>query len=146
MRILIDADACPKEVKNICILLAVKYSIKLIMVIDNAHELKGNFEIIKVEKDKDSVDFKIISIAKKDDIIITQDYGLASMLIEKSAFIIHPSGFVFTKFNIETLLFQRHTNAKLRNNGKKTKGPKKRKVEDNIKFEKALKNCLEKMK
>jgi hypothetical protein len=144
MRIIIDADACPKGVKNICIELAKKHNYKLIMVIDNAHELKGDFEIIKVEKDKDSADFKIVSMTQTDDIIITQDYGLASMLLDKASFILHPSGFIFNKFNIETLLFQRHTNAKLRNKGKKTKGPKKRKVEDDIKFRNTLEDCLKK--
>lgn len=142
MRIIIDADACPKEVKKICMELSQKYNYQLIMVIDNAHELQGDFEIIKVEKDKDSADFKIVSITQMEDIVVTQDYGLASMLISKAKFILHPSGFVFNKFNIETLLFQRHTNAKLRNKGKKTKGPKKRKVEDDIKFRNTLEECL----
>ena len=129
MRIVIDADACPKAVKNICLELAKKYGLKVTMVIDDAHVLSGDFETIIVGKDKDAVDHKIVEISHENDILITQDYGLASILLEKVFGIINPSGFKYTKWNIDALMFQRHMSAKERQGGKRTKGPKKR--EDN---------------
>jgi uncharacterized protein len=129
MRIVIDADACPKAVKNICLELAKKYGLTVTMVIDDAHVLSGDFETIVVGKDKDAVDHKIVEISDINDILITQDYGLASILIDKIFGIINPSGFKYTKWNIDTLMFQRHMSAKERVGGKRTKGSKKR--EDN---------------
>lgn len=142
MRIIIDADACPKGVKNACLELGKEYGYEVIMVIDHAHELSGDYTIIQVPKGADSVDFKIVAITKEGDIIITQDYGLASIVLAKAKAILNPNGFAYTQFNIDTLMFQRHTNAKNRKAGKKTKGPKKRSNEDDIKFRELLKKTL----
>lgn len=144
MRIIIDADACPKGVKKICEEAANEFNFELIMVIDHAHELNGDYTIIQVPKGADSVDFKIVAISKEGDIIITQDYGLASIVLSKVKAAINPSGLEYTKFNIDTLMFRRHTNAKNRKAGKKTKGPKKRKDEDDIKFKETLYRIIKK--
>lgn len=141
MRIVIDADACPKAVKAICLELAKKNGLSVTMVIDDAHVLSGDFETITVGKDKDAVDHKIVEIAKSEDILITQDYGLASILLSKVFGIINPSGFKYTQWNIDTLMFQRHMSAKERQGGKKTKGPKKR--DDNQ--DKVFREILEEM-
>lgn len=142
MRIIIDADACPKTVKNICIDFSDRLKIELIMVIDTAHELSGNYTVIVVEKGKDSVDHKIVSIVKKEDVIITQDYGLASMILANVKSVIHPDGFEYTKYNIDMLMYQRHMAQKIRNSGGKTKGPKKRDLELDKKFIKCLESKL----
>lgn len=142
MRIIIDADACPKGVKRICEVLSKKYNYELLLVIDCAHEISGNFNVIQVPRGLDSVDFKIVSICKKGDIVITQDYGLASIIMPKVDAILNPNGFLYNKFNIDTLLFQRHNNAKNRKNSKRTKGPKKREVSDDLKFKELLENTI----
>lgn len=142
MRIIIDGDACPKGVKKACEELAIKYNYELILVIDCAHELSGEFTVIQVPRGADSVDFKIVAICKKGDIVITQDYGLASIIMPKVEAIINPSGFLYNKFNIDTLLFQRHSNAKNRQNGKRTKGPKKRETADDLKFKELLEKTI----
>lgn len=138
MRIIIDADATPKNAKLICEKAAKKYGLELIMVIDNTHKLDGDFKIITVDKGNDSVDLEIVKISENNDIVITQDYGLATILIEKVYAIIHPKGLIYTKFNIESLMFQRHMGQKMRNAGKRTKGPKKRVEKDDELFEKSL--------
>ena len=142
MRIIIDADACPKNVKNICYDLAKKYNLELIMVVDTAHELRGDFKVIQVEKGDDSVDLEILKISTKEDIVITQDYGLATIILEKTFGVIHPNGFIYNKFNIDSLMFSRHMNAKIRANGGRTKGPKKRKANNDEKFKEALLSLL----
>ena len=96
MRIIIDADACPKGVKLICSELSKKYDLELVMVVDSAHELRGEFRVIQVEKGDDSVDLEIMKISTKNDIIITQDYGLATIILEKTHSVIHPNGFIYT--------------------------------------------------
>jgi uncharacterized protein YaiI (UPF0178 family) len=144
LRIIIDADACPRGAKNICQEQADKYKLELVMVIDDAHELEGNFTVIKVSRGNDSVDHKIITMSQKDDIIVTQDYGLANILLERTAGVIHPKGFLYTIFNIESLMFQRHMGQKIRKGGGRTKGPSKRGKSDDIEFEKVLMQVLEK--
>jgi len=143
MRIVIDADACPKGVKSICIELAKKYKLEVIMVVDTAHELRGDFKVIQVEKGDDSVDLEILKISNKNDIVITQDYGLATIILEKTHSVIHPNGFVYNKFNIDSLMFSRHMSAKIRANGGRTKGPKKRKANNDREFRETLLNILE---
>ena len=143
MRIIIDADACPKGVKLICGELAKKYRLELIMVVDSAHELRGDFKVIQVEKGDDSVDLEILKISTKEDIVITQDYGLATIILEKTHSVIHPNGFIYNKFNIDSLMFSRHMSAKIRANGGRTKGPKKRKANNDVQFRETLLNILQ---
>lgn len=142
MRIVIDADACPRTVKSICLELAEKNGLSVVMVIDDAHVLSGNFQTIIVGKDKDAVDHKIVEIAQKEDILITQDYGLASILLSKVLGIINPSGFRYTQWNIDTLMFQRHMSAKERQGGKKTKGPRKRDESQDRVFREILEDLI----
>jgi uncharacterized protein YaiI (UPF0178 family) len=143
LRIIIDADACPKGVKLICGELAKKYRLELIMVVDSAHELRGDFKVIQVEKGDDSVDLEILKISTKEDIVITQDYGLATIILEKTHSVIHPNGFIYNKFNIDSLMFSRHMSAKIRANGGRTKGPKKRKANNDVQFRETLLNILQ---
>ena len=143
MRIVIDADACPRAVKDISLELAKKYNVKVTMVIDDAHVLNGDYETIIVGKGQDAVDHKIVEISQKLDILITQDYGLASILLSRVFGIINPSGFKYTAWNIDTLMFQRHMSAKERQGGKKTKGPKKRDQNQDKVFRELLEKMLE---
>lgn len=145
MRIIIDADATPKNVKKICEDLANEFGIGLTMVIDDAHELAGDFEVIKVPKGADSVDYKINQISTKSDIVVTQDYGLAALIMDKTFGVINPSGLIYTKFNIDGLLFSRHMGAKMRNAGKRTKGPKKRVNKDDDKFRESMLSLVKKL-
>ncbi len=146
MRIVIDADACPRDIKQFCEKLSIEHQFKLIMVCDNAHYLDYKCEIVTVEKGKDNVDFEIIKRSKKDDIVITQDYGLAAAILPKVYSVLNPKAYEYTKYNIDLLLMQRHMGQKLRKSGKNTKGPKKRKNDDKNNFENLLIQTIEKYK
>ncbi|MGL5970964.1 MAG: YaiI/YqxD family protein [Cetobacterium sp.] len=141
MKIIIDADACP--VTDIAIKVAKLKEIECIIVCDNAHKIeRDGVETIVVSQGADAVDFAIISKSEESDIIVTQDYGLASIVLSKGARAINQDGLVYNKFNIESLLFSRHMSQKMRNAGKRTKGPKKRTAEQNVEFEKKLLSLL----
>ena len=56
---------------------------------------------------------------------MTQDYGLASLLLNKALHVIHHKGYEYTSQNIEQLLTQRHISAQVRQQGGRTKGHKK---------------------
>jgi len=79
---------------------------------------------------------------KKNDILITQDFGLATLALTHSAYAVHPKGMIYNNNNIEQLLFERYLNNKSRKQNIHIKGPKKRKEEDNTNLINSLKKCL----
>ena len=80
MRILVDADACP--VVSIVEHIAKKYQISVILLCDTNHILQSDYsEVLTVGAGADAVDFKLVSVCQKDDIVVTQDYGVAAMIL-----------------------------------------------------------------
>ncbi|MGB4438623.1 MAG: DUF188 domain-containing protein [Sedimentibacter sp.] len=142
MRIIIDGDACPQRVKEICEQAAKDYGIELIIVVDIDHYIVSDFQIIIVEQSRDSVDYKIVQIFKEGDILVTQDYGLASLVLGKATAIIHTAGYFINKNNIDSLLQSRYISERIRKQGGKTKGPAKRKKEQDDNFKKCLYKVL----
>ncbi len=141
MKILVDADACP--VKNIIVEIAKECSIKVIMLIDTSHILNDGYsEIITVEKGKDSVDMALINRVVKNDIVVTQDYGVAAMAISKHAFAINQNGLIYDNKNIDRLLFERFLSQKVRRSGGRTINSKKRATVDDDRFKKSFRNLL----
>jgi len=142
MRIIIDGDACPQRVKEICERAAHEFSVELIIVVDIAHYIVSDFTIIVVEQGRDSVDYKIVQIFKDEDILVTQDYGLSSLVLIKAAAVIHTAGFFINKNNIDGLLESRYIGQRIRKAGGHTKGPSKRTKEQDENFEKCLYKVL----
>lgn len=129
MRLIIDGDACPD--KEMISQIAQKYMIEMYVFIDFAHVLEDDYyHIVRCEVGHDSVDMAIINFAQKGDIVITQDYGLAALLLTKGVQILHISGKVINDDNINLLLSTRYIHAQLRKSGQRTKGPAKRTKED----------------
>ena len=142
MTILVDADACP--VKEIIVRLAKQRSIPVTMLIDTSHELNDDYStVITVDKQADSVDFALMGLLTRNDIVVTQDFGLAAMTLGKGARAINQNGLVFTNDNIDKLLMERHIGQKVRRGGGQTKGPAKRTKEDNDRFETVFRKLLE---
>lgn len=141
MRILVDADACP--VKQIIVRMAKERKIPVTMLIDTSHELcDGYSTIITVDKQADSVDFALMGLLEREDIVVTQDYGLAAMVIGKGAQAINQNGLIFTNENMDRLLMDRHVGGKIRRGGGRTKGPAKRTKDDDARFEAAFEQLL----
>lgn len=141
MQILVDADACP--VKQIIVRLAKEKKIPVTMLIDTSHKLSDGYStIITVDKHADSVDFALMSLLEREDIVVTQDYGLAAMVIGKGARAVNQNGLVFTDENMDKLLMERHIGGKIRRDGGRTKGPAKRTKDDDARFEAAFEQLL----
>lgn len=134
MKILVDADACP--VKEIIETVAREMQIPVIMFIDTSHILSSQYsEIISVSKAPDAVDFALINRARKGDIVVTQDYGVAAMALGKGSYAIHPGGRIYTDSNIEVMLMERDIAKRCRRAGERVKGHRgKRTPEDNNRF------------
>ena len=142
MKIYIDGDGCP--VIDITIKIAREKQIECILITDTAHTFdKYDIEVITVSKGADSVDFALVNMIKKRDIVITQDYGLAAMCLAKQAIPINQNGIVYNNENIDSLLFTRYLSKKIRMAGGRLKGPSKRNPQNNEAFEKVLRETIE---
>lgn len=145
MKIFVDADACP--VVDIVEDIATKYNIPVTLLCDTNHVLTSDYsEVVVVGAGADAVDYKLISICHRDDIVVTQDYGVAAMALGKGAFAIHQSGKWYTNENIDQMLMERHLNKKARRASSRNhiKGPRKRTDEDDQRFAESFEKLLRK--
>lgn len=145
MKIFVDADACP--VVEIVEDIATKYNIPVTLLCDTNHVLTSDYsEVIVVGAGADAVDYKLISICHRGDIVVTQDYGVAAMALGKGAFAIHQSGKWYTNENIDQMLMERHLNKKARRASSRNhiKGPRKRTDEDDQRFAESFEKLLRK--
>lgn len=143
MKIFVDADACP--VVDIIEDIATKYNIPVTLLCDTNHVLTSDYsEVIVVGAGADAVDYKLISICHRGDIVVTQDYGVAAMALGKGAFAIHQSGKWYTNENIDQMLMERHLNKKARRASSRNhiKGPRKRTDEDDQRFAESFEKLL----
>ena len=139
--VLIDADGCP--VVDITVRLSAKAKKDCIIICDTAHVFeKPGAKTITVSQGSDSVDFTLVNMIQKGDIVVTQDYGLAAMCLARGAVPINQDGMVYTGDNIHALLMQRHTAKKIRMSGGRLKGPSRRTSEQDKAFEAALRGLL----
>ena len=143
MHIYVDADACPviRIVENI----AKKYNIETTLICDTNHVLTSDYsDVVTVSAGADAVDFKLVNLCTRDDIVVTQDYGGAAMALSKGAYAIHQSGKWYTNDNIDQMLMERHLNKKVRRSSHKNhmKGPRKRTEEDDVRFAQSFEKLI----
>lgn len=141
MRVLIDADGCP--VVDIAISLARAANVAVWLICDTAHVFeRDGAHTVTVAKGADSTDFALVNLIEPNDIIVTQDYGLAAMALARRGIVLHQNGMRYSEDNIDSLLLARHTARKIRIGGGRLKGPAKRTKDQDEAFTIALKNLL----
>jgi uncharacterized protein len=144
MKIYVDADACP--VKDIIISEGTNAKIPVVLVTSFSHfssaEQPAGVDTIYVDSGADAADYRIMKLVEKGDIIVTQDYGLASLGLAKGCTVLHHKGFTYTNENIDQLLQTRYFSAMARKSGKRTKGPKPFTTEDRENFRILLKKVI----
>lgn len=140
MRILIDGDACP--VTALIEKTAARYGVGVVFFHSICHHSNSsggsNMEKIMVDNESQAVDMAIINKASEGDIVVTGDFGLASLVLGKRASAISFNGMIYDDNNIDRLLFERHVSGVVRRSGGRTKGPSKRSENDDRNFEKSL--------
>jgi uncharacterized protein YaiI (UPF0178 family) len=142
MKVIVDADACP--VVGIVLELCRQYRLPCVLVCDTAHRIeREGAQTVIIDKGADSADFAIVNRTESGDLVVTQDYGLASMCLARSARVMHQDGWEYTPWNIDALLLQRHEARRLRAAGGRTKGPSKRKAHQDQAFRSALQQMLQ---
>lgn len=137
MKILVDADACPRSVLQTCIRLGRKYNVPVWTVASFNHRIESDHPIA-VGDGFQEADIKIVNLTETGDVVVTADWGLAAMVLGKGATCLSPIGREFHPERMDFLLEERDLKAKFRRGGGKTKGPRKRTSEDDRRFEVSL--------
>lgn len=142
MKIFVDADGCP--VVAIAIELAKEFNLEIIIVKNFAHKITDSYaEVVSVDIENDSADFYIVNHLTQGDLVVTQDYGLAALVLAKGAYPINQNGLIYTGDNIDGMLNTRHVHQQLRRAGKHHSNAKKRIKENDDKFRFNFKRYIE---
>lgn len=125
MRIWVDADACPKLIKDVLYRAAVRTKIEMILVSNHALTAPPSPYISKMQviAGFDVADNKIVEKVQPNDLVITADIPLADAAIDKGAIVLNPRGELYSKANIKERLSIRNFSTDLRSSGVKTGGP-----------------------
>jgi uncharacterized protein YaiI (UPF0178 family) len=144
MRIFIDADACPKPIKEILYKAAIRTNTELILVANQYMQIPKSplIKIIQVANGFDVADNRIVDEINPGDIVITSDIPLASFVIDKDGIALNPRGRLYTKDNIKQQLATRNLMEQLRDNQMISGGPKTFAREDSQAFANQLDKLL----
>lgn len=121
----VDADACPKAVKEIVFKTSLRLEINTVLVANNYQNIPRNslIRLIVVDKGFDAADKHIVDQVQIRDIVITADIPLAAAVLKKQAIAIDPRGKIYTENNISSLLSMRDILKEFRDAGTITSGP-----------------------
>ncbi len=124
-QIWVDADACPKVIKEILFRAAQRVGIQLTLVANQALSVPRSSHIrtVQVPPGFDVADNHIAQQVEKDDLVVTADIPLAADVIAKGALALNPRGELYTEENIRQRLTMRDFMDTLRSSGVDTGGP-----------------------
>lgn len=101
---------------------------------------------VQVGVGADSADFAIVEELTPDDVVVTQDIGLASIVLGRGARAIGVRGHIYSPLTIDSMMFIRHEEKKVRRAGGRTKGPASFEDEDRERFSANLRRLLREAK
>jgi len=126
-QIWIDADACPKVIKEILFRAAERTKSVLILVANQPIYIPPSpfIKKILVGNNFDAADHEIIKQMQSGDLVITADVPLANAVVDKGGTALNPRGWLYTKSNIKEALSIRNLHTELRDSGTLSGGPQK---------------------
>jgi uncharacterized protein YaiI (UPF0178 family) len=135
--VIIDADACPRQVLAIVRHLRTEfgYELRTVSSFNHVHEDPGH---LTVGDEDQATDLAVANLASRGDLVITQDWGLAALALAKGAYAMSPDGRQYTDENIAFLLEERNLKARYRRGGGRTRGPSARTAEQDRRFKEAF--------
>lgn len=144
MRIWVDADACPRVVKDILYRAAERRGVRLVLVANSRFAVPQSerIEFLQVGSGFDKADETIIRLAGSGDLVVTTDIPLAAGVIGKGGTGLSPRGEVFTAENIRGRLTMRDFMDELRGSGVMTGGPAALRPKDRQEFSNQLDRLL----
>lgn len=144
MKIIVDADACP--VKAIIEQMAQDFQVPLVLVASIEHRITSRYaQVVVVDHEPEAADLYIVNHTEKNDVVVTQDLGLASLVMARGAIAITPTGYTLSESKMDTLLNERYINKKARRQGYRIGKTRPRSHEDDKRFADELKYWLVKL-
>lgn len=125
MRIWVDADACPRAIKQILFRAAKRTQTLLTLVANDPLKTPPSryIETLQVEAGFDVADERIAELMQPGDLVITADIPLASAVVKQGGHALNPRGRLYTEDNIGERLAMRNLMDDLRSGGAITGGP-----------------------
>lgn len=140
-KVIVDADACPRNVLAICKQMAGRFGYELYTVANHHHHIDAQHHIM-VGARPEEADIKIVNLARPGDVVVTQDWGLAALVLGKNVAAISPGGREYRPETIDFLLEERFIKARIRRAGGRTKGPRARRPSQDAAFSRRLEAIL----
>jgi uncharacterized protein YaiI (UPF0178 family) len=125
MRLWLDADATPRDVKEICIRASERLKLETVLVANHRVEIPRGYahlSTVRVEGGPDVADRYIAERAETGDVAVTADIPLAAILVPKGVVVIDPRGDEYTEESIGERLSVRNFMDGLRSTGVETGG------------------------
>lgn len=146
-RIWIDADACPREVKELVFRAGERLRIPVVVVANKALFVPPSalISMVQVAGGPDVADDHIVSSARVGDLAVTADIPLAARLVDKAIAVINPRGEEYDRENIGERLSVRDFLNEARESGIVTGGPKPYGPKDKQRFANALDRALQRL-
>lgn len=125
MRIWVDADACPKAIKEILFRAAKRAQVQVTLVANQSLRTPASQHIksLQVSSGFDVADNEIVRQVAAGDLVVTADIPLAAQVVDKGAHALNPRGELYTPDNVKARLNLRDFMATLRDSGVNTGGP-----------------------
>ncbi|MCX2981953.1 YaiI/YqxD family protein [Halieaceae bacterium IMCC14734] len=144
MKVWVDADACPRVIKDILYRAAQRVEVELVLVANQALQVPPSPLISsrQVAGGFDVADNYIVAEAEPGDLVITADIPLAAEVVEKQAYALNPRGELYTRSNIRQRLAMRDFMETMRDNGQASGGPPPLNQQDRQAFANALDRFL----
>jgi uncharacterized protein YaiI (UPF0178 family) len=146
-KVWVDADACPKLVKEVIFKTAYRLKLNVCLVANHYQQIPPGpyFTFVQVDQGADVADMYIVEHMSKNDLAITADIPLAALIVEKEAIAINPRGELYTEENIRERLSVRDFMQELRDGGVDTGGPPPFGAKDKEKFTNSFDRILTKL-
>ena len=148
MPIWIDADACPKAIKEVIFRAATRTKIMTTLIANQMIYTPPSpyIKAVQVPSGMDVADAEIVLRLNAGDLVATGDIPLAALVVEKGALGLNPRGEWYTSENVSALLSMRNFMQELRDSGTQTGGPDALSKRDVQNFANALDGWLSKIK
>jgi uncharacterized protein YaiI (UPF0178 family) len=146
LRIWVDADACPKVIKEILFRAAERVGLELTLVANAPLRVPASrfISTLQVERGFDVADNRIVALVEAGDLVVTADIPLAAAVIEKGGHALNPRGELYTPDNIKERLAMRNLMDELRSAGQVSGGPPAISNSDRMAFANSLDRLLAK--
>ena len=140
----IDADGCPRPVKDLVFRASERLSLRVVLVADRPLGLPPSplVSLITVKKGLDAADNRIVEEIREGDLVVTADLPLAGAAVEKGATALNPRGELYTEENVRERLSMRDFLMSLRETGELIGGPAPYSGKDKGRFAAALNGFL----